>query len=406
MSVCEIVQQPIVFIGEVVEGGVEPWENPWYTKSTYVRLKVKESLHGMAPGTQFFDMTTIPPDGMCAPNVFHRGRTYLVAPRFFQGKYWADGCASDRDVEQFADEVDYVRQFFGGKRRPVVRVFVGSEGNFYRGLGAPGAKISTTRGGAFYSAVTNDKGVGWLEFPGSGSFDLTAMLLPYRGAKVTVPAPKTGCTEAIVHLASGNTVSGRLNGPGRVGLISLDVPVDREGGPRVVEPKTMQEDGTFQFGNVPLGRYLLKSNPDGPGMGSYRQEPRESTYYPGVSDRGLAKVLDLRSTNVVLGGMDFAAGPKVQLRDIWVMARYRDGRLMSTGQFRAIAVANRPGTEDAFVSGVVNEMYPEFRHRMLPVDRRIRIELWDEYRPWLKKYVAEFPPGVSKIEHTFVTEFQ
>ena len=89
----------------------------------------------MAPNKQFFDLATVPPGGMCAPNVFHRGRTYLVIPHFYDGKYWAAGCAGDRDVEFFADEVDYVRKYFGGKSRFAMRVQVSSGGRHLRRIG-------------------------------------------------------------------------------------------------------------------------------------------------------------------------------------------------------------------------------------------------------------------------------
>lgn len=408
IDLCRIVQQPIVFIGEVVEGGVAPWESPWYSNSTHVRLRVKENLHGLASGTQFFDLATLPTSGMCAPNVFHRGRTYLVIPHFYDGKYRESGCAGDRDVEHFADDVDYIRKYFGGRRQPAVRVFVGSQGDrAFRDLGVAGAKIVASRGGKSYSTVANEKGMGLLELPGGGSYAITAMLAPYRAAKGSVEAPETGCTAAAaLNLASGNSVSGRIKGSGRVGLISLDLPPGQEGRPQVLETEASESDGAFQFRNVPVGRYLLKFNPDGPGMDYWRKESRESTYFPGSSDRARAKVIEFRSINVTLARMDFSAGPQVKLRNIRIMAVYRGGRPMLTARFRVTALANGPGTEDAFVSGLVTKGQPEFTRTMLPVDRRIRVELWDEYRPWLKRYVAEFPPGVSPIEHTFVTGMQ
>jgi hypothetical protein len=149
-----------------------------------------------------------------------------------------------------------------------------------------------------------------------------------------------------------------------VGLIALDLPPDQESRPQRLETDATKSGGTFQFTNVPVGRYLLKFNPDGPGIDFWRKEPRESTYFPGVSDRAHAKVIEFRSTNVAVAGMDFPAGPLVKLRDVRVMAKYRDGRLMSTARFRVTAVANRPGTEDAFVSGIISKE-PEFRRVML-----------------------------------------
>src|SRR5262249_42912646 len=92
-TVCELVQRPTIFIGEVIEGGViSIREDPWYSNSDHVRFRVVESFRGLPKYVKVVDTDVSPTFGMCSPNPYFPGRTYLVVPGKREGKFYDGGC--------------------------------------------------------------------------------------------------------------------------------------------------------------------------------------------------------------------------------------------------------------------------------------------------------------------------
>jgi hypothetical protein len=81
-TMCELSRRaPVIFTGKVIAGGVQSLrEDPWHSNSRHVRLEVIEIFRGLAPGTKFVDVETMPTMGMYCPNPFRSGRIYLVTP--------------------------------------------------------------------------------------------------------------------------------------------------------------------------------------------------------------------------------------------------------------------------------------------------------------------------------------
>src|SRR5579872_2428099 len=76
LTVCELLQRPTIFIGEVIDGGVRSLrEDPWYSKSTHVRFRIVESFRGLPKDATTVDMDVSPTAGMCDPNPYFPGRT-------------------------------------------------------------------------------------------------------------------------------------------------------------------------------------------------------------------------------------------------------------------------------------------------------------------------------------------
>src|SRR4051812_29041038 len=93
LTVCELVQRPTIFIGEVIGGGVSSiHEDPWYSNSDRVRFRVVESFRGLPKDAKIVDMAVGPTFGMCSPNPYYPGRTYLVVPGKVKDKFYDGGC--------------------------------------------------------------------------------------------------------------------------------------------------------------------------------------------------------------------------------------------------------------------------------------------------------------------------
>ena len=110
LSVCELIQMPTVFIGEVIDGGVTSIrDDPWHSNVNHVRFRVLENFRGLPPKAQTVDVELTPTSGMCAPIPYFPGRRYLVIPRKREGKYTDGVCFQGRDIETAQDEVRQLR---------------------------------------------------------------------------------------------------------------------------------------------------------------------------------------------------------------------------------------------------------------------------------------------------------
>jgi hypothetical protein len=140
-------------------------------------------------------------------------------------------------------------------------------------------------------------------------------------------------------------------------------------------------------------------NPDGPKADS----PFESTYYPLASSRNAARVIEVRSDNVHLTGMDLIIGTRVDFRQVNVKVRFPDGSPMKTAQVRCIGLPSEiedfPWIDDkvALTSGSA-----QFS---APANRSLRIEVRDWYGRDLKAtYASTHEPGTTAITQDFVVK--
>lgn len=116
-TVSELVRQPIIFIGEVVDGGItSTGEDPWRAAVDHVRFKVTEHYRGLPRTVQTVDLVLLHWPGMCAPIPYYVGKKYLVVPSKRE-KLLTDGpCLQGRDVERYSELVSEVRNHFKGNR--------------------------------------------------------------------------------------------------------------------------------------------------------------------------------------------------------------------------------------------------------------------------------------------------
>jgi hypothetical protein len=418
ISACEMVDQPIIFIGKVIDGGVSSLtDDPWNSKATHARFKVLEGFRGIPAGTDTVDVQLHFTPGMCSPVPYHLGQSYLVVP-FRLGETLNDGgCSSSRNIEESVDDVRFVRQYFSGKMTANIHGLVGSGSDSYSlsvyaelimGLAKrlQGVQVIATLGRSAFTATTDAEGKYFLPLPQGGTYQVHAALGSLQSKEQEVGVPARGCRVQNFALPTDNAISGRVwdwhGQPMKgaiIGLIDIDHPNDKMIDHAWFARAESGADGTYRLVMVPAGRYLLVSNPDGPYGGSGYSLPFETTYYPLGSNRRAAKIVEIGHSRVKLTGMDLIIGQRIEARPVTVKVKFPDGKPMTTARAECTGEPIEPG-------GLVwKKMVRDGEPIQVPVNRRLRIEVIDFYGRDLKAtYASTHEPGSAAIVENFVVK--
>jgi hypothetical protein len=335
------------------------------------------------------------------------------------GGLYDGGCFSGRDVEHVPDTVSYVRDYFAGKTPLNVQGRVAaarySDSVDYllsigEAIALTGVKVWTSKDNTTYSAVTDSNGRYTLALPSAGSYEVKAELHPYQTDSASVKVADGGCAVHDFGMQSGASISGAVwDGKGhpvkdaRVGLIDLDhPPSDPDRHPWLLSAYTEQPDQSFLFKNVPLGRYLLVFNPDGPRSGELFDTPYESTYYPHASSRSQAQTIEVTNAEMRLAPRDLVIGAPVSFRPVVVRVRFPDGTPMPTAVVHAVGEPIEDGGVPWTFVKVASSKDGVVRFQA-PSNRKLRIDIRDWHGRDLKKtYASTHAPGPAAIEQEFV----
>lgn len=430
LSVCELIQMPTVFIGEVIDGGVTSIrDDPWNSNVKHVRFRVLENFRGLPADAQAVDVELTPTAGMCAPIPYFPGRKYLVVPGKRDGKYTDGACFQGRDIETAQDEVRQVREYFAGKMSVNVQGRVAASRasdlvDFLLDSGESkplaGIVITATRNGKVFSTVTDSEGRYHLPLPSAGVYRVSPESKTYAlnpnpdyERPLQISIPQGGCAIRNFGLMVDNTISGSVRdekgqplSEGRVGLIDLDRPAKPDHHVWFADAyidNHRKGDTTFSFENVPIGRYLLVFNPDGPHSGTLIGDlPYESTYYPLNAQRIEAKRIDITSGGTHLTGMDLTIGRKVEFRKVSVHVQFPDGSPMKTAEVECVALPNEQDDFPLTFHKTVLETNGTVEFSV-PANRKLKIEVRDWYGRDLKKpYSSTHEAGSMTITQEFV----
>ncbi len=417
MSVCDRARAQVIFVGEVIDGGISSLrQDPWYSADVnHVRFKVLERLRGLSASTRTVDLELFAISGMCSSIPYFRGHRYLVATSK-SDKRREGPCFDGRDVDLFPDDLRQMRQYLAGNLQHYVHGTVANvdfdlvEYRLSKRQATPlrGVAVTASRGRKKYTAVTDDAGRYAFVLPSAGVYQLRARLGSIESEPEEVEVERSGCEaqEQNLGLRFDNTISGRvLDERGqavrelKVGLIDLDRQPSSGVNRSIWFPhrRLDQPDSTFQFENVPAGRYLLILNPDGPRSDG---SPLESTYYPSGATRADAKIVQIKPSGTHLTGMDLVAGKPVEFRDVYVGVQFSDGKPMETAHVRCTALPLQAGdvawiAEQSITNGSV--------HFFAPSNRKLLLEISDRYGRDLKRaYSSTHEPGSTQIMQEFV----
>jgi len=409
VTICSLIENPTLFVGEVASGGITSLrQNPWNTTVNHVRFKVLESFRGLPRGVQAVDIELHPWPGMCSPVPYVLGHKYLVAPSTHEGKLVDGPCFRGFDLERFPEMVRQVREFFAGK------LPLNVQGRVY---GAPfgllplsGVTIAASGGGKTHTAVTRADGAYFLPVSEAGTYELRATLEPYRTETATVPIGPRGCTVRDFVMGIDNSISGtvrdrkgRILKDAPVGLIELDHQPTSPREHAYFYLEYVGRNGLFKFDRVPIGRYLLGSNPDGPNSGAFIDGSYERTYYPLASSRANAQVIEIKHAGTHLTGMDLVTGETVPLRQVTVRVHFPDGAPMDTAMVYCTGLSREkddpPWLFDIWtIAGKRGTL--QFK---APSNRKLRLEVEDVYhRPLKADYSSTHEPGVAPVTQEFV----
>jgi len=423
LTVCEILQRPTLFIGQVVEGGLTLREDPWFASARTVRFKVLTAFRGLPPRAETVDVQIMPSMGLCGPNPFYEGKTYLVVPWSLEGRLTDGMCSSSRDVQASSDDVRQVREYFAGNMRPHIqgKVAAARESSlvdfllrFNETISLSGARVSASRGAATVSTVTDTLGRYTLPVHGSGEYRIRANLTHYSGVAETVTVPVRGCAVQDLAMRIDNTITGRVfdehgipMNNGRVGLVDLDrAPVNPQGHAWFNEAYVESTGAaTYTFRNVPIGRYLVMFNPDGPRWDPLTiDQAFESSYYPAGNTKSAARTVEIKSNGNHLTGIDLHTGNPVAPRTVEVRVRFPDGTPMTTARIQCVGAPLSPGEPPWELNGNLTTKQADGKVRFsAPANRVLRLEVSDEYGRNLKKaYTSTHQPGTTPITEEFV----
>ena len=109
-------------MGEVIQGGLDPGEDPWAARAGSATLCVIESFRGVSRDVREVKVELRYIRGMCAPGAYRRGdRTLVMLSRLEGGGLVEFPCGGSRFSAQVPEELRAVRDYFGTRREELRR---------------------------------------------------------------------------------------------------------------------------------------------------------------------------------------------------------------------------------------------------------------------------------------------
>lgn len=122
-DICTRVEKtPVIFLGEVIAGGLDESQNAWEGTAQFARLRIIEAFRGLPANTRevVIDLHFFP--GMCSPMTYRKGQRTLVFVGRDQKGHLTDGiCTSSRFADDVPTDLAYVRDYFHGLTKPSIR---------------------------------------------------------------------------------------------------------------------------------------------------------------------------------------------------------------------------------------------------------------------------------------------
>src|SRR6185295_8241678 len=74
LSICELVEKAdVIFLGEVIDGGLDPGEDAWSGRPQSATLRIIEAYKGLRTDVREITVALQYLPGMCSPGVYRRG---------------------------------------------------------------------------------------------------------------------------------------------------------------------------------------------------------------------------------------------------------------------------------------------------------------------------------------------
>lgn len=278
LSLCERLDKThVIFLGEVIEGGVEPGEDPWRSKPGIARLRVVEAFRGLPKDAREVEIDLFFWSGMCSPNPYERGKQVLVFTHFDRERgMLADGmCTQSQSHKWLGEEIERVRGYFRGEMKTEIygRIAPNTEdssvGYSLDSGGTPpiaGATVVVEGMGERFRALSDSKGRYFVKGLPGGLYRLRAELAGYdnRGLEPEVSVNQGGCAEQDFGLWTKNSVEGYVFDLNGAPVRNIRVHLQRKGSTeRFGRDARTDVRGGFRVNQLDPGEYTAVVSPAG-----------------------------------------------------------------------------------------------------------------------------------------------
>lgn len=265
---CErLVQAPVVFWGETVEGGLGPGEDAWQGGGGVAKLRVIEAFRGVPEGVDELEVSLFFWKGMCSPMPYRRGSRTLVFLHPRDDGSLHDGmCTSSFFAEEGSIHLEMARRYFLGETTTLAGVVSGRD-LLYRRTPIQAAQVNvwSPSSGKRYSVLTSEDGsYGFLGLP-KGTYRIGASKDGYRsGGQVrTARIGEAGCDVVDLTVLPKNVVSGIVVDPQGQPVRGVDVALLRPSGEETwwKNSSWSDEKGRFEVNEIDPGKYIVRAQP-------------------------------------------------------------------------------------------------------------------------------------------------
>jgi hypothetical protein len=329
----------VVFAGTVAEVGPMipvPGTNLFSGNGRFTRFKIAEAFRGVQSETiETFE------HGTSCDFHFKPGESYLVygARDPKDGKIYVSSCSATKTLDRAEPDLEFARGVLRGDPTPSIIGLVTREtrkqaSEYRRNLNLEGIRVTADGGPKNIAEVYTDAN-GIFRFFGlaPGSYRVRAgtpsdLRRLYGDETLTLQVTDGRCSGGQFTVTSLSTISGRVvDAKGLPLKTRVDlVPVDSDGkeiAPAEQSIQTYSDDqGRYKFDWLAPGRYLVTVNSRNQ-PASY-DPPYQRTYFPGVTERARASVIELIDGQQLTVD-DFAIGPPLQTRTIEGVVLMPDG---------------------------------------------------------------------------------
>jgi hypothetical protein len=326
---------PVVFAGTPLGGAeIEVDRDGGKVSQRLFRFRVDEAFRGVE-GKEV-EVLTGAWGGDCGYD-FKPGTKYLVYGYAVKGKPWVGTgiCSRTRPLSEADEDLGFIRGLRGAPPGGTIfgtarRYTVGLESRNWDEAGTvAGAKVVAESGGLRLEDVTDSEGRYGFEGLAPGKYtvrvEMPAHLSPQEVQ--TVEVHDRGCAQIDYAAVIDGRVSGKLLDAGgrSPGTVTVNLLPAGTADPFRALWDVTEADGSFEFKNLPPGRYLLGVN-----LGDAPDEemPYRSTYYPSTTERGEAEVIELGEGQRV-SGIQFRLPPPLARRAVTGVVVWSDGRPVS-----------------------------------------------------------------------------
>jgi Carboxypeptidase regulatory-like domain len=334
-NICEkVLEVPVIFLGEVIEGGLEPGRDAWDAATSSARLRVVERFKGLPKDAKEVVVQLNFMPGMCSSVPYRKGEQTLVfAARDDEEGLLGDGpCTDSQFAKDVPDELAYVRRYFKGQTSPTIwgRIAANETASLVdfvldvdKAQPMEGARVTVEGRGKLRSATTDRHGRYEISGLEPGDYVVRGSKDGYAGeGEFKVQVKGRGCAIQNLGLFARNSVEGRVIDPDGKPVVGVSVYL-RKVGEEDTREKLAGTDtqGGFRFEKLNPGSYYLVLSPHGPTPDS----PFGARFYGGAESRELAKPIEIAATSV-FRGYDINSSKALTTRNIRVALTWPDGK--------------------------------------------------------------------------------